>query len=476
MQVAGSLPLDTRQGRGVIAATVLATGMVFLDGTIINVAVRRIGVEFHAGFATLQWVLNGYTLALASLILLGGSLGDHLGRRRIFLIGVYWFALASLCCALAPNATVLVCARVLQGIGGALLTPGSLALIQATFRPIDRGRAVGMWSGMAGTATAAGPLVGGYLVEHASWRWAFGINVPFAIAAVICCLRSVPESRHTGLGRQLDLTGTGLVALSLALLTYGTTLAGSDGWGPRTLGITAAGMLVLLLFIWAESRRRHPLLPLGLFRNGTFAGSNLMTFTTYGALSAMLFLFVLELQVSAGYGPLVAGLAPLPLPVLMLFLSARAGALAARTGPRLLMTVGPVIAAAGMALTMRVDGDHRNFLLYVLPAMVVFGLGMSCLVAPLTAAVMGAVPADDVGIASGVNNAVSRTAGLLMVAVLPPLAGLTGDRYRNPADMTHSYRIAVLICIGLLLAGAVAVLFTVGRDRGRQPAPVEAAR
>jgi EmrB/QacA subfamily drug resistance transporter len=462
-QVAGTLPLDSRQGRGVIAATVLASGMVFLDGTIVNVAARQIGVDFHASFASLQWVLNGYTLALASLILLGGSLGDHLGRRRVFLVGVCWFALASLGCAVAPDVRVLVGARVLQGIGGALLTPGSLALIQASFRPVDRGRAVGMWSGMAGTATAAGPLVGGYLVQHASWRWAFAINLPFAIAAVLCCLRSVPESRHAGLGKQLDLTGTALVALSLGLLTYGTTLAGTDGWGGRTLGLTAAGVLTMLLFVWAESRRRHPLMPLSLFANRTFTGSNLMTFTTYGALSAMLFLFVLDLQVSAGYGPLVAGLAPLPLPLLMLLLSARAGALAGRIGPRPLMATGPVIAAIGMAMTARLDADHRNYFLYVLPAMVVFGLGMCCLVAPLTATVMGSVPADDVGIASGVNNAVSRTAGLLTVAVLPPLAGLTGERYRNAADMTHSYRIAIGICIALLLLGAVAVLFTVGR-------------
>jgi len=464
MQSAGNLPLDSRQGRGVIAATVLASGMVFLDGTIANVAVRRIGSDFHADLASLQWVLNGYTLALASLILLGGSLGDHLGRRRVFLVGVCWFALASLCCAVAPNIGTLVAARVLQGIGGALLTPGSLALIQATFRRADRGRAVGMWSGMSGTAAAAGPLIGGYLVQHASWRWAFGLNLPFAVVAVLLCLRSVPESRHTGISRQLDLTGTMLVAAALALLTYGTTLAGSDGWNVRTLGLTAAGLLVLAGFVWAESRRAHPLLPLRLFGNRTFAGSNLMTFTTYGALSAVLFLFVLQLQVSAGYGPLVAGLASLPLSLLMLLLSPRAGALTDRLGPRLPMTIGPVIVALGIALTMRVDADHHNFFLDVLPAMGVFGLGMSFLVAPLTATVMGSVPADDVGIASGVNNAVSRTAGLLTIAVLPPLAGLSGEKYRIPAVMTHGYRIAAVICIVLMLAGAVAVLLTVDRE------------
>ena len=458
-----------------IAATVLASGMVFLDGTIVNVATRRIGVQFHASFAALQWVLNGYTLALASLILLGGSLGDHFGRRKVFLIGVCWFALASLGCAVAPNVEVLIGARVLQGVGGALLTPGSLALIQATFRPADRGRAVGLWSGMTGTTTAVGPLVGGYLVQHASWRWAFAINLPFAVAAVVCCLRAVPESRHAGLGRQLDLTGTALVALSLGLLTYGTTLAGSDGWGVRTITLTAAGVLTLLVFGWVEARREHPLLPLGLFGNRTFTGSNLMTFFTYGALSAVLFLFVLHLQVSAGYGPLVAGLAPLPLSLIMLLLSPRMGALVSRIGPRLPMTAGPVITAAGIALTMRVDAQHGSFVAYVLPAMVVFGLGMSCLVAPLTATVMGSVPPDDVGIASAVNNAVSRTAGLLTVAVLPPLAGLTGEKYRIPADMTHSYRIAAGCCVLLMLSGAVAVLLTVGRERDQPALPAKAA-
>ncbi|HEU5271237.1 MAG TPA: MFS transporter [Jatrophihabitans sp.] len=470
LQSAGGLPLDSRQGRGVITATVLASGMVFLDGTIANVAARRIGADFHAGLASLQWVLNGYTLALASLILLGGSLGDHLGRRRVFLVGVCWFALASLCCAVAPNVVMLIAARVLQGIGGALLTPGSLALIQATFRPGDRGRAVGLWSGMSGTAAAAGPLVGGYLVQHASWRWAFALNLPLAVAAVLCCLRSVPESRHAGLGRQLDLAGTALVATALALLTYGTTLAGSAGWGAVTLGLTCAGLLVTAGFVWLESRRAEPLLPLGLFGNRTFTGSNLMTFTTYGALSAVLFLFVLQLQISAGYGPLVAGLAPLPLSLLMLLLSPRAGAVVDRIGPRLPMAVGPVIVAAGIALSMRVDSGHRNFFLDVLPAMVVFGLGMSCLVAPLTATVMGSVPPDDVGIASGVNNAVSRTAGLLTVAILPALAGLSGEKYRIPAVMTHGYRIAASVCIVMMLAGAVAVLLTIDRDR--EPVPV----
>jgi EmrB/QacA subfamily drug resistance transporter len=477
MQVAGDLALDSRQGRGVIAATVLASGMVFLDGSIANVAARRIGSDFHAGFATLQWVLNGYTLALASLILLGGSLGDHLGRRRVYLLGVCWFALASLVCAIAPNAPALIAARVLQGVGGALLTPGSLALIQATFRQADRGRAVGMWSAMAGTATAAGPLIGGYLVQHASWRWAFAINIPFAVVAVLLTVRHVPESRHVGLDRRLDLPGTLLIALCLGLLTYGTTQAGSSGWDATTIASCLAGVLALGLYVLVEARSRHPLTPLSLFTDRTFVGSNLMTFTTYGALSAMLFLFVVELQVAGGYGALLAGLAPLPLTVLMLLLSARSGALAARIGPRLQMSVGPVIAAAGVALTLRVDQHHHSYLAEVLPAMVVFGLGMTCLVAPLTSAVMSAAPPDDVGIASGVNNAVSRTAGLLFVAVLPALAGLTGQRYQNPAAMTHGYRIAAIVCVVTLLLGSVVVLLTIRSPaRAAEPSRRSAGR
>ncbi|MDQ2837084.1 MAG: MFS transporter [Actinomycetota bacterium] len=464
-QAPGGLEVSSGQGRGVLAATILASGMVFLDGTIANVAARQIGIDFSAGFATLQWVLNGYTLALASLILLGGSLGDHFGRRRVYLVGIGWFAIASLGCAVAPNAAVLIAARVLQGIGGALLTPGSLALIQSTFRPLDRGRAVGIWSGMAGVATAAGPLIGGYLVQHVSWRWAFGINVPFAIAAIVLGLRFVPESRSAELSRRLDFLGTALVALSLAALTYGTTRAGSDGWGLLTIGITASGVVLLAVFVLVESRLAHPLLPLRLFANRTFVGANLMTFTTYAALGTVLFLLVVNLQVSGHYGALVAGTATLPLTAMMLLISPRAGALAARIGPRWPMTIGPLIAAAGIALTTRIDERHHGYLLDVLPGMMVFGLGMACLVAPLTTTVMSSAPADDVGIASGVNNAVSRSAGLLAVAVLPPLAGLTGEKYRIPADMTHSYRIAVVICVVILLVGAFVVTLTVPNKR-----------
>ncbi|MGI8666831.1 MAG: MFS transporter [Jatrophihabitans sp.] len=465
MQSSGDLALRSGQGRGALAATVLASAMVFLDGTVANVAARQIGIDFSAGFETLQWVLNGYSLTLAGLILLGGSLGDRFGRRRVYLIGIGWFAAASLLCALAPSAPILIAARVLQGIGGALLTPGSLALIQTSFAPADRGRAVGIWSGMSAVATAAGPLLGGYLVQHVSWRWAFGINLPFAIAAIVLGLRFVPESRSAAQGHRLDVAGTALIALSLAALTYGTTQAGADGWGPLTLASTVAGLALLAAFVLVESRSRQPLLPLRLFADRAFVGANLVTFTTYAALATVLFLFVVNLQVSGHYGALAAGLAPIPLTVMLLVVSPRAGALAARIGPRWPMTVGPSLVALGFGLTLRMDERHHDYLRDVLPGMVVFGLGMALLIAPLITTVMGSVPADDVGIASGVNNAVSRAAGLLAVAVIPPLAGLTGDRYRIPAEMTHSYRIAVLICIALLLIGAGVVPWTVPNSR-----------
>jgi EmrB/QacA subfamily drug resistance transporter len=434
--------------------------MVFLDGTIANVAARQIGTDFSAGFASLQWVLNGYALALASLILLGGSLGDRFGRRSVYLTGMVWFASASVLCALAPSVHILIAARVLQGIGGALLTPGSLSLIQASFAPQDTGRAVGLWSGMSGVSTAVGPLLGGYLVEHISWRWAFGINVPLAAVAMILALRYLPESRSDEEEGPLDLLGTVLIALGLGALTYGTTAAGDTGWKALSLACTLGGLAVLTLFVLVEARTEYPLLPPRLFRDRTFTGANLMTFTTYGSLGAVIFLLVLNLQVAGGYGPLAAGLATLPTTLLLLLLSPRAGALSARIGPRLPMIIGPVVAAVGIALTARIDRHHHSYLVDVLPGILVFGLGMSFLVAPLTSTVMASAPRNDVGLASGVNNAVARSAALLAVAVLPPLAGLTGERYRIPDVMAHGYRVVVAICVGLLVLGAVVVAFT----------------
>jgi EmrB/QacA subfamily drug resistance transporter len=459
--VSEPIRLGTAVGRGVLATTILGSGMVFLDSTIANVATRKIGEEFNAGFGALQWVQNGYLLPLASLILLGGSLGDRLGRRRVFLIGVAWFAGASLLCAVAPNIEILIAARALQGVGGALLTPGSLAIISASFAPDDRAAAVGAWSGLGGVATAIGPFLGGWLVQDVSWRWAFAINLPFAVAVIFLGMKYVPETRAVNRATRLDIPGTLLVAGGLGALTYGTTTAGSSGWHATAMIITAVGLGLLAGFVIVERDEKQPLVPLGLFANRAFSGANIMTFMTYGALGAVLFVLVLHLQISAGYGALAAGIATLPITILMMLLSARSGALAARIGPRLQMIAGPLICAAGLLLTLRIDTNHHNYFTDVLPGVIVFGLGLTTFVAPLTATVMGTAPPDQVGVASGVNNAVARAASLLAVAVLPPLAGLHGDSYSDPAVMVHGYRVVALSSVVMLVAAAVVVAMTV---------------
>jgi EmrB/QacA subfamily drug resistance transporter len=449
------------RGRGVLAATVLGSGMVFLDGTIVNVATKHIGQDFSASFGALQWVLNAYTLALASLILLGGSLGDRLGRRRVFLVGTVWFAAASLLCAVAPNEQLLIAARALQGIGGALLTPGSLAIISASFEPGDRAKAVGAWSGLAGVSTAVGPILGGWLVQDVSWRWAFAINVPIALVVIALTVRYVPETRAAHRPPHLDVGGTVLVAAGLGLLTFGTTQAGSSGWSAQTLGMVALGLVFGAAFVLVERREREPLVPLALFHDRTFSGTNVMTLLTYAAFSAVLFVLVLHLQVSARYGALTAGLATLPITLIMLLLSERSGALATRIGPRPQLIAGPLLAAAGLTLLLRIDATHRNYVIDILPGVLVFAVGLTALVAPLTATVMAAAPPDDVGIASGVNNAIARAGGLLAVAVLPPLAGLHGERYRQVAAMVHGYRVVTACCIALLVAAAGVIALTV---------------
>ena len=471
----GSLRLRTGRGRAALAVTVLGSGMVFLDGTVVNVAAKRIGQDLSAGFAVLQWVLNAYTLALAGLILLGCSLGDRLGRRRVFLLGVTWFALASLGCALAPNAGVLVAMRAVQGVGGALLTPGSLAIISATFAPDDRAAAVGAWSGLAGVSTALGPLLGGWLVQYHSWRWAFALNLPLAAAVLVLGVRFVPETRAAGRGRGIDLAGTVLVAAALGLVTFATTEAGSSGWTGVPLGTLAAGAVLAVAFVAVERRSRDPLVPPSLFADRTFTGTNLMTLLTYAALGVVLFVLVLDLQVAAGYGALAAGVSTLPVTALMLLLSRSSGALATRLGPRPQLLAGPLLAAAGLALLLRVDAGHASYVVDVLPGITLFALGLVTLVAPLTATVMGSAPADHLGIASGVNNAIARAGALLAVAVLPPLAGLHGDSYRHPAAMTHGFRLVTLSCIGLLVLAAAVIALTVPRTRSGTPAAPQPA-
>lgn len=466
MAEAGELRMGTTAGRWVLVTTVLGSGIVMIDGTVVNVALARIGQELNAGFSDLQWTVNAYTLALASLILLGGSLGDHVGRRRIFLIGVAWFAVASLVCGLAPNVHVLIAARALQGVGGALLTPGSLALISASFHGPDRAAAVGAWSGLGGIAGAIGPFLGGWLVEW-SWRAVFLINIPLAALVIAVALRHVPESRDTESAPGLDISGAVLGALGLGLLTWGLTLLGADGPGALSVGTTVAGVLALVAFVLVERRSPHPLVPPALFRNPIFSAANAATLLIYGALSVVFVLLVLQLQTVAGFSPLAAGTSLLPLTAIMLLFSARAGALAGRIGPRLPMTVGPLVSACGLLLLLRI-GPGASWLTDVLPAMVVFGAGMTLTVSPLTATVLDAAPDRFAGSASGVNNAVARAAGLLTVAIIPGLAGITGEGYSDPVVLDRGFHIAIMISAGLLVLAAVVSLAFIRRPR---PAP-----
>ena len=443
----------TPAGRWILATTVLGSGLAMLDSTVVNVALERIGSDFGASFAGLQWTVNAYTLSLAGLILLGGSLGDRFGRRRVFLIGVVWFALASALCGLAPSIEVLVAARALQGVGGALLTPGSLALISASFHGRDRAAAIGAWSGLGGVAGALGPFLGGWLVEW-NWRAVFLINLPVAALIVVTALRHVPESRDPDAVTTLDVPGTVLAVAGLGGLTWSLTAAGESGASPAVLGAGAVGVIALVAFALVERRSRSPLVPGDLFADRRFTAANLVTLLVYGALGVLFVLLVLQLQVTAGFSPLAAGTALLPVTLIMLLLSARMGALAQRIGPRLPMTVGLLTAATGMLLLLRV-GVGASYLADVLPAVVVFGLGLSATVAPLTATVLDAAADRHAGVASGVNNAIARAAGLLAVAVIPAAAGISGVDYTDPVTFSAGYHRAVVIAAVLLLGGSL---------------------
>ena len=474
----GSQPAAVRYGTGpgrwVLVATVLGSGMAALDATVVNVALPAIGKTFGAQVAGLQWVLTSYLITLSAFILIGGSLGDRFGRRRVFLIGAAWFCVASLLCALAPTLGVLVAARALQGVGGALLVPGSLAIIEASFVPEHRGRAIGAWAGLGGVATAIGPLVGGWLITAVSWRLIFVLNLPVA-AVVVLAARHVPESADPDAARRVDWPGAGLVAVGLAALTSALIEGPSPG-SSKALVVACAvvGLVALGLFVVVERRRAAPMLPLEIFRSRQFTVSNLLTLVVYAALSGVLFLLVVDLQQVLGYSALAAGAALLPITVIMLALSARAGQLSQRIGPRLPMTLGPVVMAAGLLLMWRIDAGSA-YVPVVLPALVVFSLGLSLTVAPLTTTVLGAVDAQRSGIASGVNNAVARVAGLLAVALLPPLVGITGAAYTEPTVFSDGFHTAVLIGAGLCLVGALIAGLGITNPPRRDPVPAGAA-
>jgi EmrB/QacA subfamily drug resistance transporter len=418
--------------------------MAAIDATVIGIALPTIGRDFHASVGTLQWVVTGYTLTLSSLLLLGGSLGDRYGRKRIFMVGIAWFTVASAACAVASGSGQLVVTRMLQGVGGALLTPGSLAIIEASFASEDRGEAIGAWSGLGGVATAAGPLLGGYLIAAASWRWIFLINLPVGVLVMVLSARHVPETRDPTSTGRLDLLGAALATAFLAALAYGLIEGPARGWGSgAVLAALTVGVIGAVVFGWVERRSSAPMLPLGIFSNRQFTVTNTVTFVVYAGLGGVLFLLPVMLQVVNGYSPLESGIALLPLTAVMLAFSARSGRVAAAIGPRLQMAVGPVVVGIGLGLLSR--APDRSYLSGVFPALMVMAAGLATTVAPLTATALNSVHERHAGLASAVNNDVARIGGLIAVAVLPALGGITGLSYLHPHQLAQGFQRAVVI-------------------------------
>jgi EmrB/QacA subfamily drug resistance transporter len=453
---ASLLGVHEARGRWVLAATVLGSGMASLDATVVNIALPTIAKDLGGGLAALQWIVNGYTLALASLLLVGGSLGDRYGRRRVFVVGVAWFMLASFACALVRTTTALIAARVLQGAGAALLTPGSLAIIEASFRRDERAAAIAAWSGLGGVAIAAGPFVGGYLIQAVSWRLLFLLNLPLAIIVILVAERCVPESRDRDAG-PIDLGGAVLGALGLGGVTYALMEAPARGrLAPDVIVAAVLCVAALILFVVVEARRTTPILDLRLFRRRPFGAANAETFILYAALGGALFLLPIQLQTVLGWSPLEAGAALLPATGMMLLLSSVMGRLAQRIGPRVPMTLGPLVAAFGLALLARIR-PGAGYARDVLPGAIALGIGLGTTVAPLTATVLAAAPEERAGLASAINNWVARTGGLLAVALLPAAAGLGDTNALDSAHFSAGYaRGMALAALGCVVAGLIA--------------------
>lgn len=474
------LALRSAAGRWTVAASVMGSGVVFLESTIVTVALPAIGREFAVGLGGLQWVMDGYLLTLGSLMLLGGALGDMLDRRRVFAWGAVAFAVFSGLCAVAPTFSIFIVLRLLQGAAGALLVPNSLAMLEASFTGEERGAAIGTWAGWSAISTAAGPLLGGWVVDALSWRWLFAFIAPISLAAAWVALHHTPaversaekharEPRHPGsrgAWRRIDWGGAALATAGLGAVVWALIEGPARGISnPATLAAGLGGIALLVLFVAAEKRSRNPLLPLGIFRSRQFTGANIVTLLVYAPLGALFFLLILQLQNVLGYSALQAGAAILPVNVLMLALSAPAGRLSARVGPRFPMASGAIMAGIGMFLMARVQ-PGASYVAAALPALVVFGLGLAALVAPLTAAVLGAVDASEAGVASAVNNAVARLAGLLAVAVLPLMAGIASSERTSGEQFAAGFARAMWIGGALCIAGAVVALFTVRSERG----------
>jgi EmrB/QacA subfamily drug resistance transporter len=449
--------LTAAEKRTTLLAAIMGSFVALLDSTVVNVALPAISEDLGGGLAGQQWVVNAYLLMLGSLILIGGSLGDVYGEKRIFAIGVAGFGAASVLCAAAPSIEMLVAGRALQGAFGALLTPASLAIIVAAFSGAERGAAIGMWTAWSGIAALVGPLAGGWFVDALDWRWVFGVNVPFVAATLVLTAR-MPALPHMGEDRRPDWIGAALCAVGLAGPTFGLIMQPEEGWGsPLVIGPIVAGLVMFGAFLAWERRARDPMLPLDLFRRGNFAWGNVETLLMYGGLGVLFFVLVLFLQQVAGYSALEAGLATLPTTIVMFFLSRRFGAMADRHGPRLFMGLGPLVCAAGALWLLMFSTEDASFVVDVLPGMLVFALGLAVTVAPLTAAILADADEANAGIASGVNNAVARVAGLLGTAAVGAVVGGTLD--------LDGFRVAVAFSVVLLALGGVIGLLRIRNPR-----------
>jgi EmrB/QacA subfamily drug resistance transporter len=456
----------SRNQRLTLVAAILGSGVAAIDGSIVNVALPAIERDLGGGLPAQQWVSNAYLLALGSLILIGGSLGDIYGERRIFAIGVAAFGLLSLACALAPTIETLIAARALQGAAGALLTPSSLAIIVAAFSPKERGAAIGSWTAWGGIAVIVGPLAGGWIVDQVSWRWIFALNVPLVLATLALIFAAVPRTARVA-GRSVDVVGAALCVVGLGGVVFALIEQPRYGWSSVVIVVPLIGGIVAFCFFLVYERRTaQPMLKLELFASRNFTVANLETLTMYAGLAILFFFLVIFLQQVAGYSALRSGLTTIPVTLTMFALSRRFGALADRYGPRLFMGAGPLIAAAGILLFLRV-GIHTSYLTDLLPGLLVFSLGLSMTVAPLTATVLADANEGDAGIASAINNAIARVAALVGVSVIGVVvaSALVGDTFTANAASVRAFHEAVAICAALIAAGGLAGVFGITNPR-----------